>query len=84
MLFAIASKLSDEGRNKCAVAVWTGYAPKPLSLSKASINFECGVYQVTLLRNEFEGDNGQQAVGYLVLESFGTRMTTAPVPPSHP
>lgn len=82
-LFAIASKLTDEGRTTCHISTWTGYLPSQPgpSLSKASVAMECSVYQVTLLRNQFKDSNGRLVSGYLLLESFGTISTSPPVPP---
>ena len=77
-LFGLASKLSDEGRKTCQISTWTGYFPN-FGLSKASVALECGVYQVTLLRNQFKDTTGQLVSGYVLLESFGTITTSSPV-----
>ena len=80
-LFALASKLSDEGRKACQISTWTGYFPD-VGLSKASVALECGAYQVTLLRNQFKNTTGQLVSGYLLLESFGTITVPLPVYPN--
>jgi hypothetical protein len=83
-LFALASKLSDEGRKTCQISTWTGYSPIPQgpSLSKATVALECGAYQVTLLRNQFKDSNGQLVSGYTLFESFGTITIPPPVSPA--
>jgi len=78
-LFALASKLSDEGRKTCQISTWTGYFPDKVSLSKATVALECGVYQVILLKNQFKNSTGQLVSGYMLLESFGTITTSPPV-----
>jgi hypothetical protein len=80
-LFTIASKLSDEGRTTCQISTGTGYLPDA-GLSKASVALECGVYQVTLLRNQFKDSTGQLISGYLLLESFGTITIPSPASPA--
>lgn len=73
-IYAATSKLSDGSHKSCRVSTWTGYVPiQPgPSLSKASVAWDCGVYQVTLLRNQYKDSNGQLVSGYLLQESFGT------------
>jgi hypothetical protein len=70
-LFAASLKLSNEGQNTCVVTTWTGYLPDP-RLSKASILLNCGVYRISLLRNEFKGSDGKDLTGYLAREELGT------------
>jgi hypothetical protein len=81
-IFALASRLSDEGRKACQISTWTGYSPIPQgpSLSKATVALECGAYQVTLLRNQFKDSNGQLVSGYTLFESFGTITISPPIP----
>lgn len=71
-LFAASLKLSNEGRNTCVVTTWTGYLPDPPSLSKASILLNCGVYRISLLRNEFKASDGKALAEYLAREELGT------------
>jgi hypothetical protein len=78
-VFALASKLSGEGRETCQISTWTGYLTGKVSLSKASVALECGVYQVILLKNQFKGSTGQLVSGYVLSESFGTITTSPPV-----
>jgi hypothetical protein len=86
-LFALSSKLSDEGRKTCQISTWTGYMPAQpgLSLNKASVALECGAYQITLLRNQFKDYNGQLVSGYILFESCGAipaqpALTLPPLP----
>jgi hypothetical protein len=68
-LFGVASKLSSEGRNTCAVTNWSGYVPSA-SLNKAGVSFDCGAYHVELKRIQITTD-GQTTTGYMVWESLG-------------
>lgn len=73
-LFREASKLADERRASCRVLTWTSYLPSQPGpgLSKASVSWDCGAYQLTLLRNQFKDSSEKLISGYMLLESFGT------------
>ena len=70
-LFEVVSKLSAEGRSRCAIGTWSGYVAEA-SLNKAGITFNCGGYQIDLRRIEITAQEGRSATGYMVWESLGT------------